>query len=84
MYLAPFPGHLGSSQTRIQEVKQLKGQWGVVMQKLAKVGNILVDVGEWYQANNKSENDLPSDLRNALKSLETYVPSPIFVVVLVY
>ena len=54
----------------------MKGEWGVVMQKLAKVGNILVDVGEWYQANDMSEDDLPSDLRNVLKSLQTYVPSP--------
>lgn len=69
---------------RIQEVKQLKGEWGVVMQKLAEVGTILVDVGEWYQVNNMSENDLPSNLRNVLESLVTYVLLPIFVVVLVY
>lgn len=53
------------------------------MQKLAKVGNILVDVGEWYQANDMSEDDLPSDLRNVLKSLQTYVPSPFFTLLLV-
>ena len=50
----------------------LKGEWGVVMRKLAEVGNVLVDVGEWYQANNMNEWDLPSDLRNILKSLQTY------------
>ena len=54
----------------------LKGEWGVVMQKLAKVGSVLVDVGEWYQANNMSEGDLPSDLRNVLKSLQTYFLLP--------
>ena len=51
------------------------------MQKLAKVGGIIVDVGEWYQANDLSENDLPSDLRNVLKSLQTYVPSPFHAIV---
>ena len=25
------------------------------MQKLAKVGSVIVDVGEWYQANDMSE-----------------------------
>ena len=52
------------------------------MQKLANVGSILVDVGEWYQANDMSEDDLPSDLRSVLKSLQTYVPSPFFALVL--
>jgi hypothetical protein len=68
----------------MQEVKQLKGEWGIVMQKLAKVGSILVDVGEWYQANDMREEDLPSDLRSVLKSLQTYVPSPFFAIVLAF
>lgn len=52
------------------------------MQKLANVGSILVNVGEWYQANDMSKDDLPSDLRSVLKSLQTYVPSPFFALVL--
>ena len=52
-------------------MKQSKAECGVVMQKLADVGSILVDVGEWYQANDMSEDDLPSNLRNVLKSLQT-------------
>jgi hypothetical protein len=54
------------------------------MQKLAEVGNILVDVGKWYQANDMKEDDLPSDLRNVLKSLQTYVPPPFFAIVLAF
>ena len=52
------------------------------MQKVANVGSILVDVRGWYQANDMSEDDLSSDLRSVLKSLQTYVPLPFFALVL--
>ncbi|KAF8261708.1 P-loop containing nucleoside triphosphate hydrolase protein [Lactarius quietus] len=70
-YIGPIAGIILEALKMRDEVKQLKGEWGVVMQKLAKVGSILVDVGEWYQANDKKEDDLPSDLRNVLRSLQS-------------
>ncbi|KAF8257749.1 P-loop containing nucleoside triphosphate hydrolase protein [Lactarius quietus] len=70
-YFAPIAGIILEALKMRDEVKQLKQEWGVVMQKLAKVGSILIDVGEWYQTNDMSEDDLPSDLRNVLKSLQT-------------
>ncbi|KAF8258237.1 hypothetical protein EI94DRAFT_1155143 [Lactarius quietus] len=69
-YIAPIAGIILEALKMRDEVKQLKGEWGVVMQRLGKVGSILVDVGEWYQANDLREDDLPSDLRNVLKSLQ--------------
>ncbi|KAF8258242.1 hypothetical protein EI94DRAFT_1755231 [Lactarius quietus] len=70
-YFAPIAGIILEALKMRDEVKQLKKEWGVVMQKVAKVGSILIDVGEWYQTNEMSEGDLPSDLRNVLKSLQT-------------
>ncbi|KAH9024868.1 hypothetical protein EDB85DRAFT_1985586 [Lactarius pseudohatsudake] len=70
-FIGPIAGIILEALKMRGEVKQLEGEWGAVMQKLAKVGNIVVDIGEWYQANDMSEDDLPSNLRNALKSLRT-------------
>ncbi|KAI9430483.1 hypothetical protein H4582DRAFT_1446813 [Lactarius indigo] len=69
-YIGPIAGIILEALKMRGEVKQLKGEWGVVMQKLAKVGSIVVDVGEWYRAYDMSEDDLPSDLRNILESLQ--------------
>ncbi|KAF8256338.1 hypothetical protein EI94DRAFT_1824626 [Lactarius quietus] len=54
----------------IHKALKMRNEWGFVMQKLANVGSILIDVGEWYQTNDMSEGDLPSDLRNVLNDLD--------------
>jgi hypothetical protein len=57
-----------------QEVKQCKEEWGVVMQKLANVGKVVVDVGEMCRMHDLKEEELPPNLRTVLGSLERYVP----------
>jgi hypothetical protein len=51
-------------------VKQLKEEWGAVMQKLEEVGRLVAHVGNWCQARNMNQEDLPSDLRDVLKTLQ--------------
>jgi hypothetical protein len=56
-----------------QEVGQYKDEWGVVMQKLANVGSIIVDVGEMCRTYDLNEEELPPNLRTVLGSLERCV-----------
>jgi predicted transcriptional regulator len=56
-----------------QEVKQYKEEWGIVMQKLANVGSVLVDVGEMCRKHDLKEEELPPNLRTVLGSLEKCV-----------
>jgi hypothetical protein len=54
-------------------VKQYKEEWGSVMEKLADVASIVIDVGESCQAHGLVEEDLPDGVRKLLKSLHRYV-----------
>jgi hypothetical protein len=56
-----------------QEVKQYKEEWGVVMQKLENVGSVLVDVGEMCRKHDLKEEELPTNIRTILGSLERCV-----------
>jgi hypothetical protein len=56
-----------------QEVKQCKEEWGVVVQKLANVGKVVVDVGEMCRMHDLKEEELPPNLRDVLGSLERCV-----------
>ena len=54
-------------------MKQYKEEWGAVMEKLADVASIVIDVGESCQAHGLVEEDLPDGVRNILKSRHRYV-----------
>jgi hypothetical protein len=58
-----------------QEVKQYKEDWHDVMEKLADIASIVIDVGKLCQAHGLVEEDLPDGIRNILKSLHRYVPT---------
>ena len=45
-----------------KEVKQFKGEWKLVMEKLAKVGSVVVNVGNMCRNHGLNVEDLPSDL----------------------
>jgi hypothetical protein len=45
-----------------KEVKQCKGEWKLVMEKLAKVGSVVVKVGNMCQNHGLKIEELPSDL----------------------
>ena len=55
---------------RLQEVKQYKEECEIVMQKLARIAKIVVNLCEKY---NLSEEDLPNSLRDILDSLRRCV-----------
>ena len=45
-----------------KELKQYKGEWKLVMEKLAKLGNVVVNVGKVYQDHGLKIEELPHDL----------------------
>jgi hypothetical protein len=45
-----------------KEVKQCKEEWKVVMEKLAKVGSVVVNVGNMCRNRGLKVEELPSDL----------------------
>ena len=53
-------------------VKQCKEEGEIVMQKLARIARIVVDLCEKYDL---SEEDLPTSLRSILDSLQRFVSS---------
>jgi Mg2+ and Co2+ transporter CorA len=53
-------------------VKQCKEECEIVMQKLARIAKIIVNLCEKY---NLSEKDLPASLRDILDSLQRFVSS---------
>jgi hypothetical protein len=55
---------------RLQEVKQYKEECEIVMQKLARIAKIVVNLCEKY---NLSKEDLPTTLRDILDSLQRFV-----------
>lgn len=54
-------------------MKQYKEEWGTVMEKLADIANVIIDVGELCQAHGIVEDNLPDGVRKILKSLHRYV-----------
>jgi hypothetical protein len=53
-------------------VKQYKEECEIVMQKLARIAKIIVDLCEKYNLN---EEDLPASLRSILDSLQRFASS---------
>ena len=51
------------------EVKELKEEWEVVMQRLEEVGRLVVRVRKWCQDRNMSQKDLPRDFCDVLGTL---------------
>ena len=66
-YLSPNNVLMNAS---LQEVKQYKEECEIVMQKLARIAKIIVNLCEKY---NLSEEDLPTSLRDILDSLRRCV-----------
>jgi hypothetical protein len=66
-FIAPIAGLLLQALTMRDEVKQCKEECEIVMQKLARIAKIIVNLCEKY---NLSEKDLPASLRDILDSLQ--------------
>ncbi|KAF8263808.1 hypothetical protein EI94DRAFT_1665241 [Lactarius quietus] len=70
-FISPVAGLILQALKMRGEVKQYKEQWGAVMEKLAGVGSIVINVGEACQTRGLAEEDLPDSLRAILKSLQS-------------
>ncbi|KAN0130489.1 hypothetical protein V8E53_011700 [Lactarius tabidus] len=66
-FIAPIAGLLLQALTMRDEVKQYKEECEIVMQKLARIAKIVVNLCKKY---NLSEEDLPASLRDILDSLQ--------------
>jgi hypothetical protein len=53
-----------------KEVKQCKEEWKLVMEKLAKVGSVIVNVGNLCRNHGLKIDELPSELLAIIKSFE--------------
>ncbi len=49
----------------------VKSEWAAVMEKLASVASIVVNIGELCGTHGLKEDDLPVGLRSILESLRT-------------
>jgi hypothetical protein len=56
-----------------KEVKQCKEEWKVVMEKLVKVGSVVVDVGDMCRNHGLKVERLPSDFLAILGSFQRCV-----------
>jgi hypothetical protein len=59
--------------TVYKEVKQCKGEWKLVMEKLAKVGSVVVNVGNMCRNHGVNIEELPSDLLGIFGSFQRCV-----------
>jgi hypothetical protein len=59
--------------TVYKEVKQFKGEWKLVMEKLAKVGSVVVNVGNMCRNHGLNVEELPSDLVGIFGSFQRCV-----------
>jgi len=66
-FIAPIAGLLLQALTMRDEVKQYKEECEIVMQKVARIAKIIVNLCEKYDL---SEEDIPSTLRDILDSLQ--------------
>ena len=74
VYASDLSLYVSHANNRVkQEVKQYKEEWDAVMEKLADIAGIVIDVGQSCQAHGLVEQDLPDGIRNILKSLHRYV-----------
>ncbi|KAI0294340.1 P-loop containing nucleoside triphosphate hydrolase protein [Multifurca ochricompacta] len=72
-YISPIAGIILQALKMRDEVNLYKEEWGAVMQKLASVGSVIIDVGEMCQMHDLKEDELPPTLRAILRSLQTRV-----------
>ncbi|KAI0294313.1 hypothetical protein B0F90DRAFT_1286987 [Multifurca ochricompacta] len=70
-YISPIAGIILQALKMRDEVNLYKEEWGAVMQKLASVGSVIIDVGEMCQMHDLKEDELPPTLRAILRSLQT-------------
>ncbi|KAI0259573.1 hypothetical protein BC834DRAFT_905239 [Gloeopeniophorella convolvens] len=68
-YIGPIAGLLLQALRMRDEVKQYQDEWGVVMQRLARVADIILDIGQSCKQHGLQEADIPASLRNILQSL---------------
>ncbi|KAF8258179.1 P-loop containing nucleoside triphosphate hydrolase protein, partial [Lactarius quietus] len=69
-YIAPVAGLLLQTLTMRDAMKQCKEECKIVMQKVARIANIVVNIGNSCEKYNLSERDLPDGLRTILGSLQ--------------
>ncbi|KAH9033004.1 hypothetical protein EDB85DRAFT_1157335 [Lactarius pseudohatsudake] len=69
-YISPIAGLLLQVLIMRDEVKQCKEECKLVIRKLARVANIIVNVGEKCEKYNLKEEDLPGSLLAILDSLQ--------------
>ncbi|KAN0132701.1 P-loop containing nucleoside triphosphate hydrolase protein, partial [Lactarius tabidus] len=69
-FIAPVAGLLLQALTMRDEVKQCKEQCKIVMRKLARIANVVVNVGKSCEKYSLNERDLPDGLRTILDSLQ--------------
>ncbi|KAF8268858.1 hypothetical protein EI94DRAFT_1726702 [Lactarius quietus] len=69
-YIAPVAGLLLQTLTMRDEVKQCREDCKIVMHKVARIANIVVNIGNSCEKYNLSERDLPDGLRTILGSLQ--------------
>jgi hypothetical protein len=55
-----------------KEVKQCKEEWKLVMEKLVKVGSVIVNIGNLCRNHGLKIDELPSELLAIIKSFERY------------
>ncbi|KAI0289026.1 hypothetical protein B0F90DRAFT_1826865 [Multifurca ochricompacta] len=68
-YISPIAGIILQALKMRDEVKVYKEEWGAVMQKLANVGSVFINVGEMCRVHDFKEDELPLSLRDILRAL---------------
>jgi hypothetical protein len=56
-----------------KEVKQCKAEWKLVMEKLSKVGSVVVNVGNMCRNRGLKIEELPSDLLSIFGSFQRFL-----------
>ncbi|KAF8260417.1 hypothetical protein EI94DRAFT_1667989 [Lactarius quietus] len=69
-YIAPVAGLLLQTLAMLDEVKQYKEECTVVMRKVARIANVVINVGKSCEKYNLNERDLPDGVRTILGSLQ--------------
>jgi hypothetical protein len=55
-----------------KEVKQCKGELNLVMEKLEKVGSVVINVDNMCRNHGKNMEDLPAEFRGPFESFQRY------------
>ncbi|KAH9971659.1 hypothetical protein BGW80DRAFT_429393 [Lactifluus volemus] len=69
-YISPAASLILQALKMWDEVKQCKGEWKLVMEKLVKVGSVIVNVGNMCQNHGLKLEELPSDLLAIFESFQ--------------